>query len=106
MTFNEKEYKKYLESLIDSVFKILPLYEDKNEFLEQYIQSVIDYDVLGGYELIQEYEYYEWYNSTITTLNGLKKALKSSKGELSHSQVKSEVFKITNLISMHKKGLC
>lgn len=101
--FTDKEYESYLKELISSVFKILPLYEDKNEYLKQYITSVINYDIQGSYELIQDFKYCQWYNKTLTTLNGLKKTVELS--DTTHAEVRAEVFKITNLLSQTIKEL-
>lgn len=97
--FTEREYKLYLSNLIDSVFKILPLYEDKNEFLDEYVESLLQFNLSNARELTEDFEV-SWYIETVTTLTNLKENLKNN-SDLTHKKVKREVFKLTNLI--HKE---
>lgn len=101
--FTEREYKLYLSNLIDSVFKILPLYEDKNEFLDEYVESLLQFNLSNARELTEDFEV-SWYIETVTTLTNLKENLKNN-SDLTHKKVKREVFKLTNLINKELEEL-
>lgn len=103
--FTPKEYSDFLERITSSIFKILPLYENENPYLPEYIESLRDFDIIGSHEYIQNYNYQVWYMKSLTALNALHKGLTSSEIDLTHSRVKSEVFNLTNLISKCKKEL-
>ena len=101
--FTKKEYKLYLSNLIDSVFKILPLYEDENEFLNEYVESLLQFNLSNARELTEDFEV-SWYIETVTTLTNLKENLKNN-SDLTHKKVKREVFKLTNLINKELEEL-
>lgn len=101
--FTEREYRLYLSNLIDSVFKILPLYEDKNEFLDEYVESLLQFNLSNARELTEDFEV-SWYIETVTTLTNLKENLKNN-SDLTHKKVKREVFKLTNLINKELEEL-
>ena len=101
--FTEREYRLYLSNLIDSVFKILPLYEDENEFLDEYVESLLQFNLSNARELTEDFEV-SWYIETVTTLTNLKENLKNN-SDLTHKKVKREVFKLTNLINKELEEL-
>lgn len=91
---NINEYLDYLLTLQDSIFKILPLYEEKNEYLIDYIEEVID-EVVHVKVIIQELPHGHWYAKTLSNLESL---LQKVTGD-NHSIVKKKVLNTTNLIS-------
>lgn len=93
MIRDNKKTVAYLESVVSSVFKILPLYEEKNEGLSIYIESLI-------FELdsFQETFYVEEspeYGSLMSTLRSLQKEV--SKEDSRKSTIRREVFKCINI---------
>lgn len=84
----------YLESLVNSVFKILPLYEESNVGVETYIESLL-FD-LDSYEDVIEAEHGAEYISLMLTLTSLKKEVIKNDGK--KVIVKREVFKCINVI--------
>lgn len=103
--FTPEEYSDFLERITGSVYKILPLYENENPYLAEYIESLRDFDITGSHEYIQSYNYEIWYLKTLTTLNAFHKGLTQCSIELTHHKVKSEVLNLTNLISKCKREL-
>lgn len=90
-----KEYLiKTLTKSINDVFKILPLYEDKNDYLIVYIDSLLF--KLRGLEL-QNSEYKHDYYSILTILNSIKIEIKSKEYN-NKPIIKREVFKSINII--------
>ncbi|ARF70770.1 hypothetical protein B7C51_25200 (plasmid) [Paenibacillus larvae subsp. pulvifaciens] len=85
----------YLKSLIDRVYKILPLYEEQNEGLFTYIQSLI-YE-LNGFKWIRESGIVAEYYSLLATLESLSDdAICFSKEN--ECVIKREVFKCITII--------
>lgn len=91
---DDKAIKRYLQDTIDKIYKILPLYEERNKTLSAYVESsilelkgfVADYGSVGMTSYI----------SVISTLRGIQK-LVDEKGN--HSKVKREVFKCIDTIT-------
>lgn len=94
MTISEKDYRNYLIQLKDRVWKILPMYEEKNETIEEYIDSV-NFELFGLRGLIGELPHGIWYVKSLATLEQLKveTALIGKQ-----KKVKKEIFKILNTI--------
>lgn len=90
---DDKVIVRYLDSAVDSIFKILPLYEENNETLDDYVDSLIlelrgfvsEYGSVGTIEYI----------SIISTLNGIRKII-DEKGN--QPKVRREVFKCIDVI--------
>lgn len=98
----EQEYREYLISLIPSIYKLLPLYEEKNVYLLDFIDSLLNFELYGASKSIGNLPKSRWYVKTICTLEGIEKQLQ---GEFrnpehadNHKRFKREIFKITALI--------
>ncbi len=91
---NISEYLDYLLTLQDSIFKILPLYEEKNEYLIDYIEEVID-EIVYIKAIINELPHGYWYAKTLSNLESLLQKVT----EDNHAIVKKKVLNTTNLIS-------
>lgn len=84
---------RYLDSAVDKIFKILPLYEEKNETLDEYIESLIlelrgfvsEYGNVGVTDYI----------SVISTLEGIRSMTKDRGNQ---PKIKREVFKCIEII--------
>ena len=91
---SERDYRNYLIQLKDRVWKILPMYEEKNETIEEYINSV-SFELMGLRGIIGELPHGIWYVKSLATLEQLKvEVLLIGK----QKTVKKEVFKILNTI--------
>lgn len=99
---SEKDYREYLIDLIPSVFKLLPLYEEKNEFLIECIDSLLNFELYGASEAIGDLPKNVWYAKTVTTLEGIEKHLKSEFNNPdigdNHKRFRREILKVTALI--------
>ena len=97
------DYKIYLINLRSSVFKILPLYEDGNKFLDEYICDVIK-EVVKFKEVsnhMPSTKEIDWYIKIILTLEVIKDEVKTEK----HSQIKKKVLFITNKIQRELEAI-
>lgn len=104
MINNKDRLLVYLDTLINSVFKILPLYEEKNVGIETYVESLL-FELYGLDKVIKIENSYE-YISLLSTLESIKKEVANSDSE--KKVVKREVFKcisiIKNAIGKLEKG--
>ncbi len=98
LTYNE--YIDYLLTLQDSIFKILPLYEENNEFLIDYIKETID-EVVYVKLIIDELPHGYWYAKTLSNLESLLHKVT----EDNHGIIKKKVLNITNLIGKEIKEI-
>lgn len=98
LTFNE--YIDYLLTLQDSIFKILPLYEEKNEFLIDYINETID-EVIYVKRIIEDLPRGTWYIKTLSNLESLLQKV----NENNHKVVRKKVLYTTNLIGKEIKEI-
>lgn len=89
----EKEYREYLIVLIPLVWKILPLYEEKNEHLVDYIDSVCT-EVKGIKKIIGDLPSKIWHNRALAILEQLKDEVLVDQ----HKKIKKETFKVTAMI--------
>lgn len=89
----EKEYKEYLIVLISLVWKILPLYEEKNEHLVDYIDSVCT-EIKGMKKIIGDLPSKVWHDRALAILEQLKDEVLVDQ----HKKIKKETFKITAMI--------
>jgi len=96
-----KEYKDYLEVIQDSIFKILPLYEEENNFLESYV-SDLHYEVKHVLNIIDIMPNGAWYPTTLTGLEYLKEIVAQ---ENRHKAVRKKVLYLTNLIANHLNAI-
>lgn len=85
---NKEKLEKYFNDRnVNSIYKILPLYEESNESLESYISSLLI--ELNGLEDCIDNEYHEFI-TLIAVLSGIKKEVLKSDNKLI---IKREVFK-------------
>lgn len=89
----EKEYREYLIVLISLVWKILPLYEEKNEHLVDYIDSVCT-EVKGIKKIIGDLPSKVWHDRALAILEQLKDEVLVDQ----HRKIKKETFKVTAMI--------
>lgn len=90
---DDRAIGRYLDSAVDKIFKILPLYEEKNETLDEYIESLIlelrgfvsEYGNVGVTDYI----------SVISTLEGIRNMAKDRGNQ---PKIKREVFKCIEII--------
>lgn len=94
MIINSQKLTIYLNSIINSVFKILPLYEEQNIGIETYVESLIF--ELDGLQDIIDIKYSYEYISLLSTLASVNKEVK--KEDSKKSVIKREVFKCINII--------
>lgn len=84
----------YLNSLVNSVFKILPLYEENNFGVSTYVESLLF--ELYGLESAIEMKYSYEYISLLSNLESVK--IEVSKGDSDKPIIKREIFKCINII--------
>lgn len=97
-----KTFRNYSHSLIDRVYKILPLFEEKNEGLFSYIQSLI-LELHGLYWTVDSIQGNGDYLILLATLESVSDyALFCDKKD--HSVVKREVFKCLEVIRKIKES--
>lgn len=85
---------KFLDSTINNVYKILPLYEEKNIGLETYIESLI-FDLKSSDKNI-DIKYSGEFISLLNILTSIKEEI--SKSDCKQSTIKRETFKSINII--------
>jgi len=91
---SEKDYREYLIGLKNMTYKILPLYEEQNPHILDYIDSVCT-EIKGLKNLIENLPYGIWYVKTLATLE----ALKIESGMMDQKKkIKKEVFRILDVI--------
>ena len=84
----------YLNSSINSVFKILPLYEEESIGLETYVESLLF--ELKGLDKVVDLEHSKEYYSLLSTLESIK--IEISKEDSKKSTIKREIFKCIDII--------
>lgn len=94
MIMNDKKLIIYLNTIVNSVFKILPLYEEQNVGVITYIESLI-FELDGLQDVITVKYSYE-YLSLLSNLASIKKEVE--KNDSSKLVIKREVFKCINII--------
>lgn len=94
MILNNDKLTIYLNSIVNSVFKILPLYEEKNVGVETYIESLL-FELYGLEEAVA-IEHGAEYIAIISNLESVKKEVSKEDGK--KSVIKREVFKTINII--------
>lgn len=88
-------HKKYVKYLIDSFFKCLCLFEENNEGLTKYIDS-LKYELEGLKNLVED-EYQDVVQILINILEHFYDDSLEPEPDL--KRIRSEVFRCTNLIS-------
>lgn len=94
MIKNDEKLVIYLNTVVNSVFKILPLYEEQNVGVQTYIESLL-FELYGLEDAILIEHSYE-YISLLSTLESVKKEV--AKQDSRKSVIKREVFKCINII--------
>lgn len=90
----KKTYRNYLIELKNMIFKVLPLYEEESETLNEYLSSLCD-ELYGLRNVIDDLPHGEWYVRTISTLEHInEEPLDYSNSK----KLKKEVFKMLSLI--------
>lgn len=84
----------YLNTVVNSVFKVLPLYEEQNVGVQTYIESLL-FELYGLEESVLIEHSYE-YISLLSTLESVKKEV--AKQDSKKPVIKREVFKCINII--------
>lgn len=104
MIKNDKRLIIYFDSLINSIFKILPLYEENNVGIKTYVESLLF--ELKGLENVIDMEDSSEYLSLLSTLDSIKNEVEREDSE--KKVIKREVFKcisiVKNLIGKLEKG--
>jgi len=94
----------YFDSLINSVFKILPLYEEDNIGIESYVESLL-FELYGLDKSIDIKDSYE-YIALLSNLESVREEVVKSDSE--KKVIKREVFKcisiVKNIIVKLEKG--
>lgn len=90
----QKEYVDYLSVLRSGIFKILPLYEENNEYLEMYINDSIN-KLIYLKEIVSELDDGFWYVDLCCELESLHDLIST----IRHSELRRKVLYMTNLIS-------
>lgn len=88
------EYQDYLIKLQKTIFKILPLYEEKNIFLSKYVNDTYQ-KVDKVLEIIEPLPHAAWYFDTKSILLIVKDEIVKLDNKL---LVKSKVLEMTSLI--------
>lgn len=94
MIKNDEKLVIYLNTVVNSVFKVLPLYEEQNVGVQTYIESLL-FELYGLEDAILIEHSYE-YISLLSTLESVKKEV--AKQDSRKSVIKREVFKCINII--------
>lgn len=94
MIENKEKLITYLNSVVNSVFKILPLYEENNIGIETYVESLL-FELYGLDKVIDVKNSYE-YISLLSTLESVK--VEVARKDSKKSVVKREIFKCINIV--------
>lgn len=94
-----KDYYDYLKTLQKSIFKILPLYEEDNDYLNEYVNRTLD-KVIHVKEIIEPLPYGDWYVDVLCNLKILEEL---SKSDNNHKKIKQVTFDSTKLLEVQIK---
>lgn len=86
----------YLKAMIGSVYKILPMYENNDITLHDYLDSLY-VQLAGGYEYYNELKYNQRFQSVINIIQYFRKY------DFDKKTCKREVFKATNILDKLSK---
>lgn len=98
--FKSPIFSDYFNSLVDRIYKILPLFEEKNEGLFVYVQSLI-YELNGLYWVVDSIRSNGDYLTLLSTLESISDDVMIQE-EGSHAVVKREVFKCLEVVKKIK----
>lgn len=94
MLENKDRLPVYLDTLINSVFKILPLYEEENVGIVTYVESLL-FELYGLDKVFDIKDSYE-YVSILSILESIKEEIQKEDSE--KRVIKREVFKCISII--------
>lgn len=94
MIDNKEKLIVYLNSVVNNVFKILPLYEENNVGVKTYVESLLF--ELYGLDKVVDVKYGYEYMSLLAILKSVE--LEVAKEDSKKAVVKREVFKCINII--------
>lgn len=94
MVYDNEKLVVYLNAVVNSVFKILPLFEEQNIGVHKYLESLL-FELYGLEKSVSIEHSYE-YISLLSTLESVKSEIEKSDSK--KSVVKREVFKCINII--------
>lgn len=92
---NNPMFFSYLETLKNRLFKIIPLFEENNEGIYKYIDSLL-FELSGMIYVVKELKNNSMFLSIIATLESLLD--ESLAGEYNISLVRREVFRCLNIV--------
>lgn len=92
---NNPMFFSYLETLKNRLFKIIPLFEENNEGIYKYIDSLL-FELGGMIYVVKELKNNSMFLSLIATLESLLD--ESLAGEYNISLVRREVFRCLNIV--------
>lgn len=112
VSFNCEETYQFLDQLGAKIWKILPLFEDKNEHLEYYVETkVLRISVMNSGRYIKKEVKDLWFTEVTTGLSYVLELIgkldyhsKDTDKQL-HSEMRSVIFSMTNLLSKVKSTL-
>lgn len=92
--FNDDIVKKYLEKLIDKIWKLIPMNEKEDEriYIQKYSDSIVR-ELFGNAKILIALQ------SDLITISGILKGLDYN----NHKSLRSDVFRAINIISRHLK---
>lgn len=94
MIENNRRVIIYLNTAVDSIFKILPLFEEESSTIDVYIDSLLFQ--LRKLDEVLDMKYSHEYLSLMLTLKSIKSEILNNSKE--HSVIKREVFKSISII--------
>lgn len=99
---NNPMFFSYLETLKNRLFKIIPLFEENNEGIYKYIDSLL-FELGGMIYVVKELKNNSMFLSLIATLESLLD--ESLAGEYNISLVRREVFRCLNIVEKLQQRL-
>lgn len=90
----------YFDSLIDKIFKILPLFEENNAGLSQNIDSLVDYELNGLHIQLGELGNSNDFTVLLLTLKSISQHV--NENTISHKDMRREIFKCITLVKKMK----
>lgn len=94
---------QYFDSLIDKIFKILPLFEENNVGLSQNIDSLVEYELHGLQIQIGELGNSNDFTVLLLTLKSISQHV--NENTISHKDMRREIFKCITLVKKMKDKL-
>ena|SRR5690606_27125006 len=94
MTVSQDKLIIYLKNTVNGIYKILPLFEEKNIGVDTYVDSLLF--TLYSLDEVVDVKYGDEYITVLATLESVKKEI--VKPGANHSVVKREIFKSINIV--------